>query len=109
MRSEAATGAPVRSLKRAQVRLITVFFMISLLVSGGSFGSEDVASSSGPVLTLLGENVGRYGIAGFAALLSGPVLYSVFRAVYGGPSMPSREAGDAAIAIAEAEAAEDAA
>ena len=52
---------------------------------------------------------GWYGIAGFAALLSGPVLYYVFRAIYGGPGTPAREAGDAAIAIAEAEAAEDAA
>ena len=53
--------------------------------------------------------MGWYGIAGFAALFSGPVLYYLFRAIYGGPSTPSREAGDAAIAIAEAEAAEDAA
>ncbi len=53
--------------------------------------------------------MGWYGIAGFAALLSGPVLYYLFRAIYGGPSTPSRGAGDAAIAIAEAEAAEDAA
>ncbi len=59
--------------------------------------------------TLLGQDVGWYGIAGFAALFSGPVLYYVFRAIYGGPSTPSREAGDDAIAIAEAEAAEDAA
>lgn len=44
----------------------------------------------------------------FAALFSGPVLYYVFRAIYGGPSTPAREAGDAAIAIAEAEAAEGA-
>ena len=56
-----------------------------------------------------GQDVGRHGIAGFAALFSGPVLYYLFRAVYGGPSTPSCEAGDAAIAIAEAEAAEDAA
>ena len=57
---------------------------------------------------LFGQDVGWYGIAGFAALVSGPVLYYVFRAIYGGPSTPSSEAGDAAIAIAEAEAAEDA-
>ncbi len=43
------------------------------------------------------------------ALCSAPVLYSVFRAIYGGPGTPSDEAGDEAIAIAEAEAAEDAA
>ena len=39
----------------------------------------------------------------------GPVLYYVFRAIYGGPDTPSHEAGDEAIALAEAEAAEDAA
>jgi len=109
MSSEWSTGAPVRSLKRAQVRTITVFFMIHILVSGGSFGIEDMVSSSGPGLPLLGQDVSWYGIAGFAALLSGPVLYYVFRAIYGGPSTPSRETGDDAIAIAEAEAAEDAA
>ena len=53
-----------------------------------------------------GVNVGWYGIAGFAALLSGPVLYYVFRALYGGPQSPSSEAGDAAVALAEAEARE---
>ncbi len=37
------------------------------------------------------------------------MLYSVFRAVYGGPGTPSSTAGDEAIAVAEAEAAEDAA
>jgi len=56
-----------------------------------------------------GQDAGWDGIAGFAARCSGPVLYSPFRAVYGGPSTPSYGAGDAAIAIAEAEAAEDAA
>ena len=58
---------------------------------------------------LLGVDVGSYGIAGFAALFSGPVLYSIFRAVYGGPGNPSREAGNEALAPAEAEAAADAA
>ena len=57
---------------------------------------------------LLGVDVGWYGIAGFAALFSGPVLYYVFRAIYGGPRTRSSEAGDEAIALAEAEAAEDA-
>jgi hypothetical protein len=36
-------------------------------------------------------------------------LYAVFRAVYGGSDTPSREAGDEAIAVAEAETPEDAA
>ncbi|HQH21820.1 MAG TPA: APC family permease [Thermoleophilia bacterium] len=59
--------------------------------------------------SLFGQDVGWYGIAGFAALLSGLVLYYVFRAVYGGPGSPSSEAGKEAIALAEAEAAEDSA
>ena len=42
-----------RSLKRSNIRLITVFFMIYILVSGGSFGIEDMVSSSGPGLTIL--------------------------------------------------------
>lgn len=44
-----------------------------------------------------------------AALFLGPVLYYVFRAVYGGPNTPSYKAGDEAITVAVAEAAEDAA
>jgi hypothetical protein len=51
--------------------------------------------------------------AGLAAvssrLLSGPVLYSLIRSIYGGPSTPALEVGDAAIAVAESETAEDAA
>ena len=53
MSTEVATGAATRSLKRSQVRLVTVFFMIYILVSGGSFGIEDMVSSSGPGLTIL--------------------------------------------------------
>ena len=45
------TGGP--ALRRSSVRLITVFFMIYILVSGGSFGIEDMVSSSGPGLTIL--------------------------------------------------------
>ncbi len=41
------------NLRRNSVRLITVFFMIYILVSGGSFGIEDMVSSSGPGLTIL--------------------------------------------------------
>ncbi len=47
------SGAMDRSLKRSNLRLITVFFMIYILVSGGSFGIEDMVSSSGPGLTIL--------------------------------------------------------
>jgi amino acid transporter len=56
----------------------------------------------------LGLDVGWYGIAGFVALFSGPVLYFVFRRVFGGPAGPSSEAGNEALALAEAEAAEEA-
>jgi len=62
-----------------------------------------------PQVRLLGVDVGRYGIAGFVALVSGPVLHAIFRGVFGGPAGPSREAGNEALAPAEAEAAEDAA
>ncbi len=41
------------NLKRSSVRVITVFFMIYILVSGGSFGIEDMVSSSGPGLALI--------------------------------------------------------
>jgi hypothetical protein len=57
---------------------------------------------------LFGQDIGWYGIAGFIALMSGPVLYFVFRAIFGGPAGPSNEAGNEALALAEAEAAEDA-
>jgi amino acid transporter len=48
---DTSTGGP--ALRRSSVRLITVFFMIYILVSGGSFGIEDMVSSSGPGLTIL--------------------------------------------------------
>jgi len=57
----------------------------------------------------LGVDIGWYGIAGFIALVSGPVLYPIFRSVFGGPAGPSSEAGSESLALAEAEAAEDAA
>jgi amino acid transporter len=47
------TAAQGRGLKRTRVRLLTVFFMIYILVSGGSFGLEDMVSWSGPGLTIL--------------------------------------------------------
>ena len=55
----------------------------------------------------LGINIGWYGIAGFLALLSGPLLYPLLRARYGGPGTPSHEAGNDDIAIAEREAEQD--
>jgi hypothetical protein len=56
---------------------------------------------------LLGVDIGWYGIAGFLALASGPLLYPLLRARYGGPRRPFSEAGNAEIELAEAEAAED--
>jgi amino acid transporter len=52
---------------------------------------------------VLGVNIGWYGIAGFIALVSGPLLYPVFRNVFGGPSTASAEAGDDELARAEAD------
>ncbi len=68
--------------------------------------STELLGSTG--FRLLGVDVGWYGIAGSIALFSGPVLYYVFRAIYGGPATPSSEAGNEALALAEAEASEDA-
>jgi amino acid transporter len=56
---------------------------------------------------LLGVDIGWYGIAGFLALASGPLLYPLLRARYGGPGAPSSEAGNEEIKLAEAEAARD--
>jgi len=56
---------------------------------------------------LLGMDIGWYGIAGFLALASGPLLYPLLRARYGGPGTPSSEAGNEEIKLAEAEAARD--
>ena len=53
MSTDFSSEAAARSLKRSQVSLITVFLMIYIFVSGGSFGIEDMVSSSGPGLTIL--------------------------------------------------------
>lgn len=53
-----------------------------------------------------GIDIGWMGIAGFVALASGPVLYPILRAIYGGPGTPPDEAGNHDIALAEAEARE---
>jgi hypothetical protein len=92
--STVASIPGVRSLRRSQVLLITVFFMICILVSGGSFGLEDIVSSSGPGLTIL--------------LLILLILPQVFRAMCGGPADAPREAASEALVLAEAEAAEEA-
>lgn len=59
-----------------------------------------------PQVRFLGVDVGWYGIAGSIALVSGPVLYPIFRSVFGRPAGPSSEAGNEALALAEAEAVE---
>ena len=41
------------ALKRAPVPVLSAFFMIYIFVSGGSFGIEEMVSSSGPGLTIL--------------------------------------------------------
>jgi hypothetical protein len=94
MTNAAGAGAHARSHKRAQVRAAR---------------DRSTELRSVTVSITVGRDARRCGIAGFPAPSSGPVLYSLSRAVYGGPSTPSHEAGDSAIAIAEAEAAEDAA
>ena len=40
-------------LKRAEMKILTVFFMIFVLCSSGAYGIEDMISSSGPGMTLL--------------------------------------------------------
>ena len=41
------------TVKRTRVPLFSAFFMIYIFVSGGSFGIEEMVSSSGPGLTLI--------------------------------------------------------
>jgi len=43
----------MKELPRANMKVITVFFMIFILCSSGAYGIEDMISSSGPCLTLL--------------------------------------------------------
>jgi amino acid transporter len=53
MATELQTAVAGTRLKRNEVRVVTAFFMIFILVSGGAFGIEDMVSSSGPGLTIL--------------------------------------------------------
>ena len=53
--------------------------------------------------TVLGLDVGWYGIAGILGLLSGTPVYALCKLAYGGPGTPPEEAGNEAIAIAETE------
>ena len=88
--STVSSDPGVRSLKRAQVRFITVFAAMNTI---------------GVRLIALGSTLFSILIL---ALFCGPVLYYVFRVIYGGPGNPSSETGNEALAPAEAEAAEDA-
>ena len=44
---------PRPALKRTPLPVLSAFFMIYIFVSGGSFGIEEMVSSSGPGLTLI--------------------------------------------------------
>ena len=111
MCSEAAGIASARRLKRAQVPFIAATVMppglfVAFAVSVREvFRGAQLLDVNG--FTSLGLDTGWYGFAGCATLLFGPVLYYVPRANYGGPSKPSCEAGDGAIARFEPRAAED--
>ena len=47
--------------------------------------------------SVFGIDIGWYGIAGFIALLSGPLVYPLLRARYGGPAPTSAVDGDAGL------------
>jgi amino acid transporter len=69
--------------------LCLVVFMLYMTLFDRSvslFGSQGV--------TLFGQDIGWYGLAGLLALLSGPVLYPLLRHRYGGPAIPCHEAGN---------------
>ena len=53
MQQNTATDGPDLGAKRTRIPLFSAFFMIYIFVSGGSFGIEEMVSSSGPGLTLL--------------------------------------------------------
>ena len=69
--------------------LCLVVFMLYITLFDRSvslFGSQGI--------TLFGQDIGWYGLAGLLALLSGPLLYPLLRHRYGGPPTPSHEAGN---------------
>ncbi|MBT5889983.1 MAG: APC family permease, partial [Halieaceae bacterium] len=69
--------------------LCLVVFMLYMTLFDRSvslFGSQGV--------TLFGQDIGWYGLAGLLALLSGPLLYPLLRHRYGGPAIPCHEAGN---------------
>lgn len=117
--SEVSTDAGTRSQKRAQAGDIFVsaggvgiivppiFIVLFMVYVNATERSTVLLGFDG--FDVLGVDVGWCGSAGFAAPISGSVLYCVFRGLYGGHGNPSREAGNEAPALAEAEALEDAA
>lgn len=111
MCSEAAGTASAWSLRRAQVRFIAALvippalFVAFAVTVHEVFRGAQLLDVTG--FTSLGLDTGWYGFAGCVALLFVPALYYVLRADYGGPSKPSCEAGDAAIARFGPRAAED--
>jgi hypothetical protein len=52
LQQNTATDGPDLGAKRTRMPLFSAFFMIYIFVSGGSFGIEEMVSSSGPGLTL---------------------------------------------------------
>jgi amino acid transporter len=53
LQQNTSTDGPDLGAKRTRMPLFSAFFMIYIFVSGGSFGIEEMVSSSGPGLTLL--------------------------------------------------------
>ena len=111
MSSEAAGTASARSLKRAQVPVIAAMVMPPALFIAFAVCVREVFRGAQLLdvtgFTSLGLPTGWYGFARCATLLFVPAVYYVPRANYGGPSKPSCEACDGAIARFEPRAAED--
>jgi len=85
------------------VAMVTPPILIAIVLLYVTLIDRSVAVFGFSGFNLAGLDVGWYGIGGVLAMLSGPVLYSVFRRACGGPSTPSQTAGDEWIAVAEEE------
>ncbi|MDA8986447.1 hypothetical protein N9H10_05210, partial [Luminiphilus sp.] len=73
-----------------------VVFMLYMTLFDRSlvlFGSQGV--------TILGQDIGWYGLAGLLALLSGPLLYPLLRHRYGGPTIAFQKAGNFSEGVAD--------
>jgi amino acid transporter len=94
--------APVNTV--GMVMMVTPPILIVLIVFYLNAVDHSLVVFGRDGLEVFGVNVGWIGIAGAIALLSGPLLYPLLRARYGGPTSPSATAGDHYIALAAAEA-----